>query len=119
MIVERPEHSAVNALIKWNPMPLLNRTLNELAEAKLPPTSRHALIKSEEADRIYSGFLSAERDKRLTNVRIHNLENGVVSIFFDLKGANEFLSFLHEFQRRRSMNGKKPLKLRIDPYLLG
>ena len=119
MIVERPEHPVVNALIKWNPMPLLNRTLNELAEAKLPPTSRHALIKSDESERIYSGFLSAIRDKRLPDVRIHNLDNGVVSIFFDLKNCNEFLSFVHEFQRRRSMSGKKLLKLRIDPYLLG
>ena len=119
MVVERPEHPAVNALIKWNPLPLLNRTLNELAEAKLPPTSRHALIKSDESERIYSGFLSAIRDKRLPEVRVHNLDNGVVSIFFDLKNSNEFLSFVHEFQRRRSMSGKKLLKLRIDPYLLG
>ena len=119
MVVERPEHPAVNALIKWNPLPMLNRTLNELAEAKLPPTSRHALIKSDESERIYSGFLSAIRDKRLPEVRVHNLDNGVVSIFFDLKNSNEFLSFVHEFQRRRSMSGKKLLKLRIDPYLLG
>lgn len=119
MLVERPENPAVNALTKWNPITLINRTLNELIEAKLPPASRHALIKSEEADRIYSGFLAAIREGRLSDVRIHNLDNGVVSIFFDLKNANEFLSFIHEFQRRRSMSGKKLLKVRIDPYLLG
>jgi hypothetical protein len=119
MLVERPEHPAVNALTRWNPLTVLNRTLNELIEAKLPPASRHALIKSEEVDRIYSGFLSAKRDGRLSDVRIHNLDNGVVSVFFDIKSANEFLSFLHEFQRRRSMSGKKLLKVRIDPYLLG
>lgn len=119
MLVERPEHPAVNALTRWNPITVLNRTLHELIEAKLPPASRHALIKSEEVDRIYSGFLSAKRDGRLSDIRIHNLDNGVVSVFFDIKSANEFLSFLYEFQRRRSMNGKKLLKVRIDPYLLG
>lgn len=120
MVVQRDEHPAINSLVKWNPLPYLNRTLTELAETKLPPLTRHALIKSEESDRIYTGLIAAQRDGRITtNTRIHNLGNGVISIFFTIKEAKNFLGFIYEFQKRRSMSGKPLLKLRIDPYLLG
>lgn len=120
MVVERQEHPAINSLIKWNPLPYLNRTLHELAETELPPVSRHALIKSEDAERIYGGFLAAQREGRIpARTRIHHLGDGVISVFFSIKDANDFLAFLYEFQKRRSMSGKPLLRLRIDPYLLG
>jgi primosomal protein N' (replication factor Y) len=119
MMVERAEHPAVNSLIKWNPIPYLSRLLVDLAEAELPPYSRHLLIKSDETERIYSGFITATREGRLpTSVRVHNLD-GVLSIFFNMKSAKQVLQFMYEFQKRRSMSGKPLLKMRVDPYLLG
>jgi primosomal protein N' (replication factor Y) len=120
MVVERQEHPAINSLIKWNPLPYLNRTLHDLSEAELPPSSRHALIKSDDSERIYGGLITAQREGRIPEkVRIHHLSDGVISVFFSLKDANLFLAFLYEFQKRRSMSGKPLLRLRIDPYLLG
>jgi len=120
MVVERDEHPVVNSLIKWNPIPYLNRLISDLAEADLPPSTRHILLKSEDAERIYTGFLAALRENRIpANSKIHNLGNGVISIFFTLKSAKTMLSFLYEFQKRRSMSGKPLAKVRIDPYLLG
>jgi primosomal protein N' len=120
MVVERDEHPVVNSLIRWNPIPYLNRLISDLAEADLPPSTRHILLKSEDAERIYTGFLAALRENRIpANSKIHNLGNGVISIFFTLKSAKTMLSFLYEFQKRRSMSGKPLAKVRIDPYLLG
>ena len=119
MLVERTEHPAVNALVKWNPEPFLRRELADLKDAELPPYSRHILIKSDDADRIYSGLLAAVRENRLpASTRIHNLD-GVISLFFKVKEAKQVLNFIYEFQKRRSMGGKELLKMRIDPYLLG
>jgi primosomal protein N' (replication factor Y) len=120
MVVERQEHPAINSLIKWNPLPYLNRTLHDLSEAELPPSSRHALIKSDDSERIYGGLITAQREGRIpAKVRIHHLSGDVISVFFSLKDANLLLAFLYEFQKRRSMSGKPLLRLRIDPYLLG
>jgi primosomal protein N' (replication factor Y) len=120
LIVERPENPAVSALLRWSPLPILRRQLADLESVKLPPFARHLLIKSDESERLYTGFLSALRDGRIPRgSEIHNLGNGVISIFFTLKDAKSLLSFIFEFQKRRSISGKKPLKLRIDPYLLG
>lgn len=119
LMVERSEHPAVNSLIKWNPIPYLSRILSDLAEAELPPYSRHLLIKSGEAERIYTGFIAALREGRLpAATKVHNLD-GVISIFFKMKDAAAVLHFIYEFQKRRSMSGKELLKLRVDPYLLG
>ena len=120
MVVERDEHPAVNSLIRWNSLPYLSKLLKELTEAGLPPSTRHALVKSEDSDRIYTGLISAQREGRIpAGTRIFNLDNGVISIFFSLKNAREVLAFLFEFQKRRSMSNKPLLKVRIDPYLLG
>lgn len=120
LLVERPEHPAVSALYRWNPIPILRKQLSDLEQVQLPPFTRHLLIKSEESERLYTGLLTALRDGRIPRgCEIHNLGNGVISIFFSLKNAKKLLSFFYEFQKRRSISGKKPLKIRIDPYLLG
>lgn len=120
MVVERSEHPAINALVKWNPVPYLRRLVDDLNEAQLPPSSRHILIKSEDSERIYVGLVAALRENRIpANTRIHNLGNGVISIFFTHKNANSLLAFIYEFQKRRSISGKPLMKMRIDPYLLG
>ena len=120
IIVERAEHPAVNSLIKWNPLPYLSRLLTEYREANLPPSTRHILLKSDVNERVYSGLQSALREKRLPpQTRIHNIGDGVISIFFPIKHAKETINFIYEYQRRRSMSGKSLLKVRIDPYLLG
>ena len=120
LLVERSEHPAVNALYKWNPLPVLQRALRDLEEANLPPFSRYLLVKSEEAERIYSGLIAAIRENRIPRgIRVHNLGNGLISVIYNLKSAKPFLSFIYEFQKRRSLSGKTLIKLRVDPYLLG
>ena len=120
LLVERPEHPAISALFRWNPIPFLRRQLSDLESVHLPPFTRHLLIKSDESERVYTGFLAALRENRIPrDTEIHNLDSGVISIFFTLKSAKLLLSFIYEFQKRRSISGKKPLKIRIDPYLLG
>jgi primosomal protein N' len=120
LIVERPEHPVVNALIKWSPTNLISKLLVELKEAQLPPYQRHILLKSEDSERVYSGLLASAREGRLpADTRILYLGDGVISIFFSLKGAKQVIDFIYQFQKKRSMSGKKLLKLRVDPYLLG
>lgn len=120
LLVERGEHPVVSALFKWNPIPVLQRMLKDLAEANLPPFSRYLLIKSDETDRIYTGLIAASRENRIPrDTRVHNLGNGVISIIYNLKSAKSLLSFIYEFQKKRSLSGKAPVKLRVDPYLLG
>ena len=122
LIVEPTESAIVNALIQWNPFSILNREVEELRAASLPPSARHILIKSnpDETNRIFAGLQSAIREGRLdASVRIFNLDSGLISIFFPLKAADRTLKFIFELQKRRSMANKGVLKLRVDPYLLG
>mgnify|MGYP006277680283 CR=1 FL=1 len=120
-IVNRTELPAINSLIRWNPNTSLTKLLRESTEADLPPAFRHALIRTEESEsaRIYTGFLASIRDGRLPiTTRIYNLENGLISLFFNLKGAALTTEFIYNLQKKRSIAGKKLLKVRIDPYLL-
>ena len=101
-IVDRPESPFINALIKWNPFAQLERSLIEMRDAKLPPATRHALIRSEEGSRIYTGLQSAIRDGRLPHsCRIHQVENEIISIFFPIKDSAKVLDFLYEYHKRR------------------
>ena len=121
-VVDRPENPSVNSLIKWQPFILMRRFYEELRSAELPPSTRHIFLQSEEGEsgRIYSGIQSAIREGRLPNdMRIYNIGNGALSIFFSLRSAKKVTQFILEFQRRRSISGKALLKVRIDPYLLG
>ena len=120
LLVERTEHPAVNALYKWNPLLFMQRMLKELEAAKLPPYSRFLLISSDDSDRIYTGLLTAVREKRIpSGTNIYNIGNGIVSVMCNLKNAKSLLLFIYEFQKKRSLSGKKLIKLRVDPYLLG
>jgi len=122
LIVERPENPAVNALLKWQPFSYITRQLNDLTEAELPPSRRHALLKGEldESSKIYIGLLTALREGRLPDkTKIFNVGGGIISIFFALKDSQKVLDFIYEFQKRRSISGKPMLKMRIDPYQLG
>ena len=86
----------------------------------MPPYSRFLLISSDDSDRIYTGLLTAVREKRIpSGTNIYNIGNGIVSVMCDLKNAKSLLLFIYEFQKKRSLSGKKLIKLRVDPYLLG
>lgn len=122
LVVQGSENPMINALIRWQPFTIMNRINEELKVAKLPPFTRHILIKceKEERDRIYAGLLTSIKDDRIPKgSKIYSLEDGVISIFFDLRSAAKVLAFIYEFQKRRSMSGKAPLKMRIDPYQFG
>ena len=121
-MVERDENPFVNALIRWNPISLLSKILHEMQQNFLPPTTRYAILKPEpsEVDRIYGGLLASVREGRLpAGVSLHLLDSGVISLFFSHKEAEVTVRFLKEFQRKRSIAGKRILQMRIDPYLLG
>ena len=121
-MVDRPESPFVTALARWNPFSFLRKDLAELKSANLPPYRRHLILKSDnkEIPKIFNGIQSAMREGRLkSSISIYNHEDFAISIFFSLRDAKEVLDFFFLFQRRRSMAGKKPLNLRVDPYLLG
>ena len=121
-IVDRSESPFVTALSRWNPFSLLRKELEELKAANLPPYRRHLILKSDDKEipKIFNGIQSAVREGRLkSSISVYNHEDLAISIFFSLRDAKEVLDFFLQFQRRRSMAGKKPLNLRVDPYLLG
>ena len=122
LIVTRSEHPAVNALVRWEPLPYLFRVLEGLKDAQLPPHSRNILLKCnpDESARVFSGLQSSIREGRIpSDTRIYNLNTGVISIISPIKNSKKVLSFIYEYQKRRSISGKELLKLRVDPYLLG
>lgn len=122
LVVQRPEHPAISALTSWNSFGYLNRLIRDLEEVKLPPHTRHALLKSEqeESGRIANGLLAAIREDRLpADSRVIQISDDVISLFFPIKSGAITTDFLYQFQKRRSMSGKLLLKMRIDPYLLG
>ncbi|MGI9199107.1 MAG: hypothetical protein ACR2I9_05350 [Candidatus Nanopelagicaceae bacterium] len=122
LIVERSESPIVSALMRWNPFNILNRILSDLKELNLPPSSRHIVFKGDatEIPRIFTGFHSAIRQGRVTpSLKLYNINDSYISAFFPLRDAKEVLLFVREFQRKRSMSGKSPLAIRVDPYLLG
>ena len=122
LIVNRKEHPAVNAIIRWEPLPYLYRLLEGLKEAQLPPHARSILLKSnpDETARVFAGLHSSIREGRVpADTRIYNVDKGVISIIVPLKSSKKVLSFIYEYQKRRSISGKELLKLRVDPYLLG
>lgn len=122
ILVERSESPFVNALVRWNPMNFLTKLTHQMQEVQLPPDVRSCLIRTEnaESDRIYAGFLASIRDGRLpADMRAHLLEDGSIILFFSHKNAESALKFLFQYQKKRSIAGKRILQMRIDPYLLG
>jgi len=122
LIVERPESPLVSALMRWNPFNILDRNLSELKELNFPPYSRHFLLKGDKSEipRIFSGLQNASKQRRISSsLRLYNIDDSFISGFFSLKEAQQVLQFIREFQRKRSMSGKPPLAMRVDPYLLG
>jgi primosomal protein N' (replication factor Y) len=122
LIVERPESPLVSALMRWNPFNILDRNLSELKELNLPPHFRHFLLKGEKSEipRIFTGLQNASKQGRISSsLRLYNIDDSYISGFFSLKDAQQVLQFIREFQRKRSMSGKPPLAMRVDPYLLG
>ena len=121
LLVERPENPVVASLIRWKPLPYLEKICTELQKAELPPFYRHATFADcdSESDRIYAGLKSAIREGRIPiRSQIYQLENGRISLFFPIKEGQKCTKFLYEFQKRRSISGKRILKLRIDSYNL-
>ena len=125
LIVESPESPIVNAAIRWNPFSYLKREIESLAEVGLPPASRSMLLFASEANanelsRIATGLRSAIGDGRLPqSFRFFNVDDRRISIFFSQKESGAVLEFFRELQRKRSIAGKKLLKIRVDPYRFG
>jgi primosomal protein N' (replication factor Y) len=125
LLVESPESPIVNAAIRWNPFSLLKREVEDLTTVGLPPSARSLILipstdSKDELARISTGFRSAINSGRLPkSFRFFNANNLRISAFFSLKDSENVLAFIREFQRKRSIAGKKVLKLRVDPYRFG
>jgi hypothetical protein len=73
-----------------------------------------------ELSRIATGLRSAIGDGRLPqSFRFFNVDDRRISIFFSQKESGAVLEFFRELQRKRSIAGKKLLKIRVDPYRFG
>jgi primosomal protein N' (replication factor Y) len=125
LMVESPKSPVVNAAIRWDPFSLLERELDSLRSVGLPPSTRSMIIlpsdsDSIELDQVASGLRVAINDGRLPkSFRFFNDDHRRISAFFSLKESSQVLGFVREFQRKRSIAGKKLLKIRVDPYRFG
>jgi primosomal protein N' len=125
LLVESPESPIVNAAVRWNPFSLLKREVEDLTAVGLPPSARSLILlpsidSKDEFARISTGFRSAINSGRLPkSFRFFNANDLRISAFFSLKDSEDVLAFIREFQRKRSIAGKKVLKLRVDPYRFG
>jgi primosomal protein N' len=125
LMVESPKSPVVNAAIRWDPFSLLERELVSLRSVGLPPSTRSMIIlpsdsDSIELDQVASGLRVAINDGRLPkSFRFFNDDYRRISAFFSLKESSQVLGFVREFQRKRSIAGKKLLKIRVDPYRFG
>ena len=115
-----PSHPVVAALSRWNIARPLSRMLREREEAALPPYRRTIELQpsSHEIHTIESGLIAARGDNRLPRHTSIHVYGNLIRIYCQEEEAQLAISFLHEFQRKRSLSGKKLLSMRIDPYLL-
>lgn len=124
LLILDPSHPIVAALASWKPSLISQRELREREEVKLPPFTRliSMEIETSESASLLRGLRTAQRDGRLpTSAHIHDpIEKSAnrsrILMRVPNENAQELISLVHEFQRRRSSSGKPLATLRIDPY---
>lgn len=114
------EHPAIAGLSRWNPKNLLNRMLREREEANLPPFKKVIEFRPElsEIHLLERGFISARNEGRLplgVSVIVHG---PILRLYAPEADHLKAIDFVHEFQRRRSLAGKKLVPMRVEPYSL-
>ena len=120
------ENPIIGALSSWKPSLLAQRELRERQEVLLPPYVRALSldIASSEINQLIRGLEIARDEKRLpVGARILGpieLKASLsrVLIMAPIDEGEALITFIHEYQRRRSAAKKTLATLRIDPYSL-
>ena len=126
LLVIANENSIIGALSSWKPSLLAQRELRERQEVLLPPYVRALSldIASAEVNQLIRGLAIARDEKRLpVDSRILGpieLKGSLsrVLIMAPIDEGEALITFIHEYQRRRSAARKTLATLRIDPYSL-
>jgi primosomal protein N' (replication factor Y) len=126
LLVIANENSIIGALSSWKPSLLAQRELRERQEVHLPPYVRALSldIAAGEVNQLIRGLEIARDEKRLpVDSRILGpvqLKGSLsrVLIMAPIDDGEALITFIHEYQRRRSAAKKTLATLRIDPYSL-
>ena len=114
------ENPLVTALMRWNPEIISSRLLEERKSAALPPYCRTLEITPQQSEipTIESGLRKAVMEKRLPSALRIFATKEKIRLLVPAAQSQAAIEFIYQFQRRRSVSGKKLLSLRIDPYSL-
>jgi len=119
-------HPIVPAISRWNVVSLLKRDLGERREVNLPPylSSAVLIVSEKESISIATGIRKAIKDRRLpSSVQLFGptpiaKNQSKLVLFCDHGDAPGMQSFLHEYQKKRSIARKDLLTIRSEPYSL-
>jgi primosomal protein N' (replication factor Y) (superfamily II helicase) len=125
ILIQDQGNPIVTALRLWNPLPILERELQEREDLNLPPFTHtvELTMPKEEVTRFKNALIKSQEDGRLpSHMRILGpiTKGDKSSIVLLAKPVDsESVNLLvHEFMRRRSLTKKTLPSLRIDPYSL-
>ncbi len=126
LLVMANENPIIGALSSWKPSLLAQRELRERQEVLLPPYIRALSldIATSDVNQLIRGLETARDEKRLpADSRILGpieLKGSLsrVLIMAPIDEGEALITFIHEYQRRRSAVRKTLATLRIDPYSL-
>ncbi len=119
-------HPIVPSLYRWNPGSLLKRELKQREEISFPPIVNSAVLEipTSQANALVSGIHRAISEARLgENTRVLgptklDSNKSKIVVLNEVKSQSNFVAFMHELMRRRSISKKLDSTLRINPYSL-
>lgn len=120
------DNPMIGALSSWKPSLVSQRELRDRLEADMPPFVRAVTldINTSEAQGLLRALKKAQEDGRIPQstrfLGPSHLKDDIDRIvaLTQLDDGEDFISLLHEFQRRRSSSKKSLASIRIDPYSL-
>jgi primosomal protein N' (replication factor Y) len=125
ILIQDQGNPIVTALRLWNPLPILERELEEREDLNLPPFTHtvELTMPKEEVTRFKSALIKSQEDGRLP---VHMKILGPITkgekssiVLLSPPAHSQSVNLLvHEFMRRRSLTKKTLPSLRIDPYSL-
>jgi primosomal protein N' (replication factor Y) len=126
LLVLSHENPIIGAMAAWKPSLLAQRELREREEVQLPPYVRALSLEADstEVPQLLRGLQSARDDNRLPltsrilgPIDMKNNRSRILMLA-PISDGEELVTFIHEYQRRRSASKKSLSTLRIDPYSL-
>lgn len=125
ILIQDAGSSIATALRLWNPIPTLERELEERLDLALPPFAHtiELTMAKEEITRLKAALIKSRDEGRLPHeVKILGPilkgDKSSIVISSSLEGAEAVNRLIHEFMRRRSATKKILPSLRINPYSL-